>query len=248
MTEFNPGSEVRSGIWSDGWIRQSASLWLTAPSACKRFHISGTMPWDPVSSGVSEIAVRIDGEERTREALKQGEFNISLDVESPGKLMHVQIETNGTAVLSAPDGRQVSVRLSSIHWQANFPAEFRPGNGAERLSSPVGIWTDGWAAQRSEVTLISGRAGRIVIDGSVPDLGCPFSTTLVTTINGAKIGEVKVSCGNVHIDWAIPAAEERRDVVLEFADGQNLPPPDARRVGMLVRRIRITPPYLIAGA
>jgi hypothetical protein len=226
-------------------MRQSASLWLTAPSACKRFHISGTMPWDPVSSGVSEIAVWIDGKERTREALKQGEFNIPLAVESPGTAMHVQIKTNGTVALSAPDGRDVSVRLSSVYWQVNFPAEFAPGNFAERLSAPVGIWTDGWAAQRSEVTLVSGRAGRIVIDGLVPDVGHPFSTALVTTINAAKVGQVKVSCGDVHVDLPIPAAEDRRHVVLEFADGQDLPPPDRRRVGMLVRRIRITPPYFV---
>lgn len=105
-----------SGIYEDGWMAESATLLLAAPTHPADFSVVGMMPWNPATSGVSQFIVRVDGVEKARQPLTQGEFSINIQLEPSEKPILVELQADGALPLSAGDRRPASVRLVKIGW------------------------------------------------------------------------------------------------------------------------------------
>ena len=70
-----------SGLYEDGWMAEHGFLRLAGPPRPTRFVVRGVSPWNPTTSGVSDVVVRINGIEKARQGLRQGTFEISFDIE-----------------------------------------------------------------------------------------------------------------------------------------------------------------------
>jgi hypothetical protein len=232
-----------SGIYEDGWIGERAFLRLAPPRERVRFDVLGTMPWEPGPSGVSELVVRVDGIEKARQPLKFGQIKISFELEPSSKPIDVQLLANGVTPLSGGDRRPASIRLTRIGWGADaraFPAEYKPAVGMDAKIDAVGLWSDGWSAPHAELTLAGGPPTQLVVRGSVPNVVASFATRLTVTVDDKPVGVVDVRPGDVIVNFPIAASGSPRRVSLRFDDGQELKPPDTRRVGMLVRSISVS--------
>jgi hypothetical protein len=232
-----------SGIYEDGWMAESAVVRLAGPTRPVQFNVAGIMPWNPKTSGVSQIVVRIDGVEKARFSLTQGEFSIPMQIEPSDKPILVEIRADGARPLGPVDHRPASIRLTRIGWDAAegpYPKEYKPSPDTAATMDSVGFWSDGWSATHSELTLASGTGGILAIRGMVPSLGNTFEAKLTVIINGTEIGTADVRPGEVTTRFPIPASAEPRRIVLNFSNGQHLPRPDTRRVGMLIDSISIS--------
>lgn len=232
-----------SGIWNDGWMAESAVMRLARRTQPARFVVAGMMPWNPKTLGVSQLVVRIDGVEKARHSLTQGPFFIPMNLEPSEKPIWVEIQADGAIPLGSGDHRSVSVRLTRIGWSDSgqtFPLEFRPTPETVASVDPIGLWTDGWSATRSELTLASGGDGILTIKGMIPNLKYQFATKLAVTANETQIGTITIVPGDVAVQFPVPASVMPRRIVLDFADGQGLPSPDDRSVGMMVHAISLS--------
>jgi hypothetical protein len=86
--------------------------------------------------------------------------------------------------------------------------------------------------------LPAGDAGRLVSAALLRDSVFRLRPSAIT-VDGVLISTVEVRRGEVTVTLPLPAPTRPRHVVLEFADGQDLPTPEKRRMGMLVREIAI---------
>jgi hypothetical protein len=232
-----------SGIYEDGWIAESAVMRLAGSMQPVQFVIAGMMPWNPKTSGVSQLVVRVDGLEKARYFLVQGQFFIPMNLEPSEKPIRVEIHADGVMPLGSGDPRHVSVRLMRVGWdniERAFPSEFTPAPETAAMVDAVGFWVDGWSARHSELTLASGSDGIVTLRGIIPNLGSLFSTKLTVTVNGTQVGTTDITTGGVTVRFPVPASARPRRIVLDFADGQSLLKPDDRIVSMLVHAISLS--------
>jgi hypothetical protein len=98
-------------------MSERAFLRLAAPLKPAQFVIRGFVPWEPERSGVSELVVSIDGVEKIRQALRQGEFKTSFELEPSTGTMRVDLATNASYLLGPQDAREGSILIRSIGWK-----------------------------------------------------------------------------------------------------------------------------------
>jgi hypothetical protein len=227
-----------SGLYEDGWIAETAFMRLAGPPNAAVFNVSGSAPWDPSSTGVSELIIRVNGVEKARHQLKQGDFGFSFTVEKSDTPIRVEISANHAKPLSAGDRRPASVRLTSVGW-APLPSEYNPKSELAPFSTPIGIWNDGWSSQNAELSFPAGGAGQLIIRGRLAKLTAEFTTKMTVSIDGDPIRTFDLDREDIDINVAVPAADRPRRVSLKFSNGQDLPKPDSRHVGMLIQSISL---------
>jgi hypothetical protein len=116
-----------SGVYSDGWIADSASVHLQQPNGKAMLSIQGTVPRIADASFHTEARLLVDDKEVGRRTVGIGDFNISVPVSSaPGERL-VGVEFSAAQELPAGDGRQVGARLKFLG--------FEPGSGAASVTS-----------------------------------------------------------------------------------------------------------------
>ena len=100
-----------SGLYEDGWMAERAFLKLAAPPRPVQFVLHGVAPWDPSDSGISALVVRIDGVEKARYALQEGEFEVSFNLEPSPNPIRVDVIANRAIPLSPQDARPASILI-----------------------------------------------------------------------------------------------------------------------------------------
>jgi hypothetical protein len=125
-----------SGLYEDGWMAERAFLRLAGPPTPARFVLNGMAPWDPEKSNISELVVLIDGVEKARHALQQGDFEVAFEVEPSLKPIRVDLVANGALRLGPRDARPASILIRSIGWKSSSggpESGFRPGPSSRKL-------------------------------------------------------------------------------------------------------------------
>jgi hypothetical protein len=120
-----------SGLYEDGWMAERAFLRLAGPTKPARFVLNGMAPQDPKKSGVSELVVRIDGVEKARYVLQQGDFEVAFEIEPSLRPIRVDLAANGAVQLGAHDARPASILVRSIGWKSSggdVSAGFEPSS------------------------------------------------------------------------------------------------------------------------
>jgi hypothetical protein len=234
-----------SGIYEDGWISERSYFILSSAQSSQFLTVRGMVPnvGDPGFS--TNLAVSIDGAQVAKKALGLGAFEITVPVAASAGRHRIDLAFDGAQRLPGNDGRPFSAKIDFLGYAAapveGYPSAFRPGSNVGAGAASDGIWPDGWASTRAELTLAGGSSGQLAVRGMVPDLGWAFATKLHVNIDGSSVGSVDVRPGELSVALPIPASEGARRVGLEFDDGQDFTAPTRRRISMLVRQISIEP-------
>ena len=240
-SEFKPGANLEDaaavdGIWSDGWSTTQAELILRGGPE-EQISVHGMVP-DLGRAFSTKLDVIVDGKSIGNADVKPGELRLALPIPASERSRRIVLQFDDGQNLPAPDSRRVGML---VRWVAvgAIPSELKPNADGLDTAMSAGVWSDGWAALRAEASLAGGDAGRLVLRGMVPDLGAPFATKLAILVDGVLMDTLDVAPGDVIAKVRLPASNRPRRVVLEFADGQDLPAPDGRRVGMRISEFAI---------
>jgi hypothetical protein len=106
-----------SGIYDDGWLRQSASITLLQPTTSARIVIRGWLPDTDGSSIINELQVLVDGEPIGGQPLFPGNFEFVAPAPPGIGRRRIDLLFSHVQQLPAPETREASAWLRYIGFQ-----------------------------------------------------------------------------------------------------------------------------------
>jgi hypothetical protein len=103
-----------SGIYSDGWIGNAASLQLAQPPGPESLRVRGVVPRIKDPAFHTNLELRLDDSPVALRKLGLGNFDISIPVPEGAHSRRVTLTFSRTETLPGGDGRRVSARLESV--------------------------------------------------------------------------------------------------------------------------------------
>jgi hypothetical protein len=104
-----------------------------------------------------------------------------------------------------------------------------------------GVTEDGWLADRAWFDLgPSGPSNFVHVTGSVPGFGAKIPGSVIQVFaEGVKVSEGTLTGGAFDMTIPIPQASGPREITFDIAGTDRLPPPDGRRVSILLTSLSV---------
>jgi glycosyltransferase involved in cell wall biosynthesis len=105
---------LHSGIFDDGWLQETSSLILEAPSGPSILTIRGEIPVFGRRWSRTALCLSLGGGVTVRRTLRAGEFQIQLKSSATGRAHQIDLAFEAAHQLPEPDNRKVAARLDYI--------------------------------------------------------------------------------------------------------------------------------------
>jgi hypothetical protein len=136
----NPQLEP-SGVFSDGWVAETAAVNLEHPAGRRVLVVRGTVPEIDRPEFRTNLRVSIDGREVARQPLGTGDFSIEAPAGEAAGRRRVTLAFDSSQQLPDGDGRTVAARLSFLGFE--YPSA-KSRLGAEIVHAPGVRLGSGW--------------------------------------------------------------------------------------------------------
>jgi hypothetical protein len=103
-----------AGVSQDGWLGAAAQTKLFLEGGSNLLYLKGEVPDFSAKITSGEIIVSVDGAVVLKQPQKLGPFDLSIPLPEADGVRRIDLRMSGVDALPEPDGRQVSIRLSSI--------------------------------------------------------------------------------------------------------------------------------------
>ena len=247
-----PAALVQPGVWAaglarDGWIGDQSFFVFTAPDAPSDIVVRGSVPGLADTTFKTELRVLVDGHEAARKLIGIEEFELRAPAPyGPGR-HRVELHFSAVQQLPFPDGRSMAALIRFVGFEASggslsaSPPPHALQNIPSDLAHPglrsAGVAPDGWLSVTSAFDLLQPDASpSVVVRGQVPMTGDPgFTTELRLLVDGQDVAQKTLTPGDFELQAPVSPGAAPRRIELRFSNGQQLPAPDGRLVGALLR-------------
>ena len=103
-----------AGVTQDGWLRDKAEIRLALPGSSNRLHVIGDIPSFSAKITGGAMRITVDGALVLDRSETSGPFDLTIPIPPAGGVRRIKFDMTGTDLLPSPDGRLVSVHLTSI--------------------------------------------------------------------------------------------------------------------------------------
>jgi alginate O-acetyltransferase complex protein AlgI len=108
-----------AGVTQDGWLRDKAQARFALPGTSTQLHLVGEIPaFSPKITG-GAMRITVDGTLVLERPETSGRFDLTIPIPPAVGVRRINFDITGTDLLPAPDGRLVSVHLTSIMLESN---------------------------------------------------------------------------------------------------------------------------------
>jgi len=115
-----------AGVFQDGWLRDTALVKLALPDVSDRLHLTGTIHDFSPRIAAGSMKITVDGVPVLERPETPGDFDLTIPIPKAPGTRQIDLVMTGADHLPAPDGRLVSVQLSSIALESTEPAKPDP--------------------------------------------------------------------------------------------------------------------------
>ncbi len=236
--DLKPGLAY-SGIYSDGWLHQHASVTLAGGPA-ELLRLKAQVP--PAPHG-QQLRLTVNGRRITDQTIPPGQLDLRLPIPASKTPRTITLDWKAAPKLPAPDGRAVSALLKFLGLEPAAPApealQHFPADLTAAGERYTGVWLDGWLKQQATLTLAGGPAAELRLRATVPS--APGGQQLQLLVNGHQVAERKIAAGPLDLQVPIPASKTPRQVELRWAAASKLPAPDGRSASALLQFLGLVP-------